>query len=94
MTVEGRWRSHRYACWQLLRDGDPQDGAEYFTPSSEEDRFSIIDGIQALYDRGPYIEPQGGQHQRPTPNCLLIGTDPVMMDQAMTDVIVRAEPEE
>ena len=63
----------------------------YATPElGGKTRFSIIDGIQALYDRGPYIEPQEWvSTNEPTPNCLLIGTDPVAMDQAMTDVIVR-----
>ncbi|MBD3176078.1 MAG: DUF362 domain-containing protein, partial [Armatimonadia bacterium] len=63
----------------------------YATPElGGKTRFSIIDAVLALYDKGPYFEPQEWlSTPDPTPNSLLIGTDPVAMDQAMTDIILR-----
>lgn len=53
-------------------------------------RFTVMDGILSIYDKGPYAEPQEFLScPDRTPNLLLISTDPVANDQAGMDIVVK-----
>ena len=52
-------------------------------------RFTVMDGILSIYDKGPYAEPQEFLScPDRTPNLLLVSTDPVAIDRAAMDVVV------
>jgi hypothetical protein len=55
-------------------------------------RLSMVDGLVGLYEGGPYHEADEFlSYPERTPNTLLLGTDPVAVDAAMTDIVLREQ---